>query len=116
VRLKVLIVEDEALVGMLIEDMLVEMGHEVVATAGRLDKALELAAGLAIDLAILDVNLNGERTNAAASLLRERGVPFLFATGYGEAGINGDSRIPVLQKPFELPALRAAITRATGKA
>jgi len=111
--LKVLIVEDESLVAMLVEDVLLDLGHEVVATTGRLDKATQSARELAIDFAIVDLNLNGQRTDAVALILQERGVPFIFATGYGAAGVpEGMSDRPVLQKPFQPYELAAAIAKA----
>lgn len=113
--LKFLIVEDEALVAMLIEELLSDLGHEVVAIGGRLDQALRLARETPVDFAILDVNLNGERTYAVAEVLRERGVPFIFATGYGAGGVDEAWKsVRVLAKPFEAYQLNAAIeaTRA----
>ncbi|MGA7385028.1 MAG: response regulator [Methylocella sp.] len=85
---QVLIVEDEGAVAMLLEDMLADLGHEVVATVGQLDRAAELVAEAAIDVAILDVNLNGGHTYSLATVLKSRGVLFIFATGYGAAGLN----------------------------
>jgi CheY-like chemotaxis protein len=111
--LKVLIVEDESLVAMLIEDVLIDLGHEVVAIAGRLDQAAQYARELPIDLAIVDLNLNGQRTDPVAHILQERGLPFVFATGYGAAGVpDGMGDRPVLQKPFQPYELAAAIAKA----
>lgn len=86
---------------MAIEDMLGLLGHEIVAIARRLGPALELAAQADFDVAMLDVNLDGEMSFPVADLLIERGVPFFFATGYGRHGIEDryDSLL-VLQKPF----------------
>lgn len=99
---QVLIVEDEGMVAMLLEDMLTDLGHEVVATVGEMDRAAELVAEAAIDVAVLDVNLNGEHTYSLATVLKSRGVPFIFATGYGSAGLDEEWRsAPVLQKPFQ---------------
>jgi CheY-like chemotaxis protein len=100
-RLRVLIVEDEMLVAMNIEDMLLDLGHEVAGIASRLGPALALARDGAFDVAMLDVNLAGDRSFPVADLLIERGIPFLFATGYGLDGIEEKYRDrPVLQKPF----------------
>lgn len=108
--LKILIVEDEALVAMLIEDVLSDLGHKVAGVAGRLEVALKLAEEAHIDFAIVDLNLNGARTYAIAEVLRRRGVPFIFATGYGAAGVEaGWEDIRVLPKPFEPHQLSAAI-------
>ena len=112
--LKVLLIEDEAIIAMDLEDMLVGLGHQVVATAGRLDRATRLATDLAIDLAIVDVNLNGVQTYPVAEILSHRGVPFIFSTGYGTAGLNEEWRgKPTLQKPFQGRQLAAAIEHAT---
>ena len=109
-RLRVLIVEDEMLVAMNIEDMLLELGHEVAGIAGRLEPALALARDGAFDVAMLDVNLAGERSFPVADLLIARGIPFLFATGYGLGGIEEKYRDrPVLQKPFRAAELAAAV-------
>jgi CheY-like chemotaxis protein len=99
--LKVLVVEDEMMVSMLIEDMLVDLGCTVVGPASRLDEAMQLAREAAIDCAVLDVNLGGQQIFPVADLLRDRGAPFAFATGYGDAGLREvDKGSPVLQKPF----------------
>ena len=99
--LRVLVVEDEMMVSMLIEDMLADMGCKVVGPASRLEEALDLAKIADIDCAVLDVNLGGQPIFPVADVLRERGAPFAFATGYGDAGLRDvDKGTPVLQKPF----------------
>ena len=99
--LRVLVVEDEMMVSMLIEDMLTDLGCQVVGPASRLDEAMELAASSELDCAVLDVNLGGQPIFPLADVLRERGRPFAFATGYGDAGLREvDRGTPVLQKPF----------------
>lgn len=118
--LRVLVVEDEMMVSMLIEDMLSELGCEVVGPAARLDEAMELARTADLDCAVLDVNLGGQSIFPLADLLRARGAPFAFATGYGDAGLRDvDRGTPVLQKPFRendlarvLGELRAAVGQA----
>lgn len=115
--LRVLVVEDEMMVSMLIEDMLGDLGCLVVGPASRLDDAMELARAGDLDCAVLDVNLGGQPIFPLADLLRERGAPFAFATGYGDAGLRDvDKGTPVLQKPFReadiariLCELRAAV-------
>ena len=117
--LRVLVVEDEMMVSMLIEDMLSELGCQVVGPASRLDEALALAKDADIDCAVLDVNLGGQPIFPVADLLRERGCPFAFATGYGDAGLREvDRGSPVLQKPFRegdlarvLGELQAAVSQ-----
>ena len=99
--LRVLVVEDEMMVSMLIEDMLGDLGCQVVGPASRIEDALELMNSAAIDCAVLDVNLGGQPIFPLADILRERGRPFAFATGYGDAGLReADRGTPVLQKPF----------------
>ena len=99
--LRVLVVEDEMMVSMLIEDMLADLGCVVVGPASRLDEATRLAHEADLDCAVLDVNLGGQPIFPLADLLREKGVPIAFATGYGDAGLREvDRGSPVLQKPF----------------
>jgi CheY-like chemotaxis protein len=115
-KLKILVVEDEALVAMLMEDLLSDFGHEVVAIAGRLEQGLELARTGEFDCAVLDLNLNGERTYPIAEALAARGVPFLFVTGYGAAGVEQDwINRPILQKPFEPHRLADALAQAIAR-
>jgi len=104
---RVLVVEDEVIVGMLLEDMLGELGCEVAAISTHLEQALHLARTLDIDLAILDVNLRGTQSFPVADVLSVRSVPFLFATGYGAQILKPPySGTPTLQKPFQLEDLR----------
>ena len=111
--LRVLVVEDEAAISLLLEDMLVDFGCEVVGPAARLATALDLAQDEALDIAILDVNLAGEPIYPVAAALVERKVPFVFSTGYGNAGIEDAYRErPVLQKPFAQRDLRETLLRA----
>lgn len=105
--LRVLLVEDEILVALLLEDMLTELGHTFVGPVARLDKAVEMAQQEAVDVAILDVNLNGKQTYPVADALVARGIPFVFCTGYGKGSLSapyGDH--PSLQKPFGRHDLR----------
>jgi CheY-like chemotaxis protein len=116
---RVLLVEDEALVAMLVEDMLADEGYQVAATASRLGEAMALAAdpGLAIDIAILDVNLAGEPVFSVAEVLARRGVPFAFATGYGAGGLpEGWRGRPTLQKPFTAADVHAVLERIAAEA
>ena len=99
--LRVLVVEDEMMVSMLIEDMLSDLGCVVIGPAARLDEAIALAESTQIDCAVLDVNLGGQPIFPLADILRAKGAPFAFATGYGDAGLRDvDKGSPVLQKPF----------------
>jgi len=114
---RVLLVEDEALVAMLVEDMLADEGCDVVASAPRLDEALTHAENLAleIDVAILDLNLAGENTFGVAAALARRNIPFAFATGYGAGGLPPEWRgRPTLQKPFTAGDVTAVLNKALG--
>jgi CheY-like chemotaxis protein len=113
--LRILVVEDEMTIALLIEDMLTDLGHQVVGLAMRLPQALNLAEACEIDFALLDVNLDGLMSFPVADILSRRGVPFVFASGYGSAGLEPDWRArPVIRKPFDLNDLKGAIERATG--
>ncbi len=112
-RRKVLILEDEMLVAMLLEDILMDLGHSVAATAGNIRQALEAIEQLPVDLAILDVNLPDGRSDAVAEALMAKKIPFVFATGYGAQGVAEDYRqAPVIQKPYDEDGLRHAIESA----
>ncbi len=101
-----LLVEDEALVALMIEDMLVALGLDVVASAARLAKACELAATGAFDVAVLDVNLAGEFVFPAARILRQRHIPFLFSTGYGQHPLDPEFKDALaIAKPFSADEL-----------
>lgn len=101
---------------MLVEDMLIELGHTVTATAGRLDRAIELARTADVDFAIVDLNIAGERSYPVAEILRARGAPLVFATGYGADGLSESlADVVVLQKPFQLWELREAIAAALNR-
>lgn len=89
------------LVLMAIEDMLADLGCTSVMAAGSIDKALDLIASNVFDIATLDVNLNGKRSDPVADALSDKAVPFAFSTGYGEDGVSARYRgRPVLNKPF----------------
>lgn len=106
----VLLVEDESLVSMLAEEILMEAGCEVI-LAMRLDRALEVARTAELDCALLDVNLgNGTTSFPVAQVLSERGVPFIFVSGYGTHGIDGAfAEAPVVQKPYRPDLLLSAL-------
>ena len=116
---RILVVEDELMIRMLLEDMLGELGYTVAAEAGRLDEALQAAKTADFDIAILDVNLDGEPVSPVADALVARGTPFVFATGYGERGLPEPYRDrPMLKKPFQMDGLKQMLQSAlaAGKA
>jgi CheY-like chemotaxis protein len=107
---RVFVVEDEIMIRMLLEGMLADLGHSVAAEAGDIGQAVELAKQGQFDLAVLDVNLNGDSVTPVVEILAERGVPFIFASGYGQRGLPEAYRsVPMLQKPFQTDALEQAI-------
>jgi CheY-like chemotaxis protein len=98
---------------MLIEEMLNELGYEIAALSTHLDQAVALARTAAFDVALLDINLNGRQSFPVADAVRARGLPFLFATGYGSRIVPELYRdAPILQKPFSLEELKGALQRA----
>ena len=112
-RKRILVVEDELMIRMLLEDMLAELGYTIAAQASRIDEALEAAKTADFDVAILDVNLNGQPILPVADALVARGTPFVFATGYGERGLPEPYRDrPTLKKPFQLDGLKLMLQNA----
>ena len=115
---RVLIVEDESLVAMLLETILEDMGCTPVGPASTIDEGLALATGAEpLDAALLDVNVAGRQVFPIAEALKARGVPFVFSTGYGESGLSDEWRgHPTVQKPFTESAIRDALVKAMGVA
>jgi DNA-binding response OmpR family regulator len=111
---RILIVEDETMIAMMVEDFLEELGWDVVGWAGETERALVMARDADIDAALLDVNLSGQDTFAVADVLIQRCIPFVFATGYGTDGLADRFRgVPTLTKPFRRDELDRALRRAT---
>ena len=109
---RALVVEDEIMVAMYVEDLLTELGFEVAGIATGLEQALPLAREGEFDFAVLDINLAGQLSFPVADVLRERGIPFLFASGYGSRGLNEDYRSAIrIQKPFLSRDLAQAIAK-----
>ncbi len=103
------------MIALMIEDMLLDLGHEIAGLAMRLPQAMRMARGVEADAAILDVNLDGHRSFPVAEILAQRGVPFFFASGYGATGIEPpfQDRLTI-KKPFELSDLTGAIEMIAG--
>ena len=113
----VLLVEDEAIIAMTAEDMLEELGCTTVATASTLGEALAAAETASFDVALLDINLNGEESLPVAARLRVLGLPFVFTTGYGAPGSSRDyDDVPLVGKPYDMNDLAAAIAAALANA
>lgn len=98
------------MIAMLVEDMVLDFGSEVVGPAAKMEQALRLASDPTLDAAILDVNVGGAVIFPVADMLRGRGVPIIFATGYGSAAVPARFRNdPTLLKPFSYEALADAL-------
>ena len=109
--MRVLVVEDEALIAVLVEDMLTDLGATVVGPAGSVAQGLDLAERETIDAAVLDVNLRSETIEPIVDKLNALKVPFLFATGYGETGFSKAAGAPVIEKPYTRETLANALSR-----
>lgn len=111
--LRIMVVEDEAVVSMMIEQMLEDFGCCVVDMASRLRQAMQAAQTTDCDLALLDMNLAGEPVDAVVEILQARGIRFVFATGYGRHDLRPCwSDRPVLAKPFRADQLKTTIINA----
>jgi CheY-like chemotaxis protein len=109
---RLLVVEDEYLIAMLLEDMLVELGCAVSGVAANPAQAFELLQTADIDAAVLDVNLDGADSFGIAAALKERSTPFIFTTGYGASRVAPEfAGAPVVQKPYRIEELAQALER-----
>ena len=105
---KVLVVDDEVLISMMIEDLLLELGHTVVGPVSSVASALPLCKE--VDCALLDLTIRGGSSYPIAEALAERGIPFAFATGHADWQLdNRFKKVPVLEKPFGSNELREVI-------
>ena len=110
---RLLLVEDEALTGMMMSDMLTELGFHVIGPFGRLADAMAAVGREDFQAAVLDVNLDGEMVYPVADAVLARGVPFVFVTGYSAEGIDRRfAKVPVLQKPIERQMLQSVFLDA----
>ena len=106
----ILLVEDEALIRMMLFEMIEGLGHRVIAEAGSVVEARSLAEIEEYDLAILDINLKGVNVRPVAEAIAARGLPVLFLSGYGPAGVpDGFKEMPVLHKPCTPDLLKNTI-------
>jgi DNA-binding NtrC family response regulator len=109
---RVLIVEDEVIVAWALEAMLADIGCMIVGPAARVNQALAMIEMELIDVALLDINLNGEKSYPVADALAARGVPFVFSTGYRQDRMpDGYQQFPLLQKPFSGEELAEALAK-----
>lgn len=108
---RILIVEDEMLVSMVIEEALKDLGCDVVGPVATRAQALALAEAEPLDGALLDVNLGGESVYPVADALSQRGIPFAFVTGYGQGAIaDRYATAPALVKPFQLSTVERVLS------
>jgi len=99
--LRVIVVEDESLLAMMIETVLVSQGMKVVANVGSVGRALDAVRQHDFDVALLDVNVGGTDVYPVAEAILAQGQPLIFVTGYGGEGIRPDlQHLPVITKPF----------------
>ena len=113
---RILVVEDDALIGFVLEDMLTEIGYEVIGPMLSLSEGLAAVAEHAFDLALLDVNLGGEDSSPIAEALQARDIPYILATGYAAADVKGADRCSgVLSKPFDHEALASVLRQAEAR-
>lgn len=113
---KVLIVEDEELIGMLLEEMLVNRDFEVVGRATSLEEAHDILGSAQMDVALLDISLRGEPVFPVAQALLERNIPFVFTTGYGAAGLPPAwSGYPVFCKPYNMQELTETLAQLAAR-
>lgn len=114
---RILLVEDSAMVVFTLEMMISEMGWKLIGPATRLDQAVALAKSESFDAALLDVNLNDQMSWPVAAVLRERGIPFVFTTGYDGGAVIPEefSAAPILSKPFSGEEAAACLQRLLGK-
>lgn len=109
----ILVVEDEPLIAMMLEDFLETLGHQVHASCDNLGDALIQADSEGFDIAILDVNLKGEAVWPVATKLRERGLPFILASGgHVEAPPPEFSTVPMLEKPYTIDRITPVLEQA----
>lgn len=109
---RILVVEDEALVAMLVEDALLDAGATVMGPASSVAEALALLEGAVPCAAVLDLNLAGEPSTPIADVLARRSVPFVVATGYGAEGLpEAHAAVPVLAKPYDPDELTTVLQR-----
>jgi CheY-like chemotaxis protein len=111
---KLLVVEDDAMIGMLLADMLCELGYTVAAEAASIDEALEATRKTDFDLAILDADLKGRSVSPVADALVARDIGLVFITGYGDHGLPAYRDRPTLRKPFQIDALKRVCKSALG--
>lgn len=111
---RVLLIEDEPILLLDLQAMVDDLGGQPVPCPGGVPEALRLARETAVDVAVLDINLGGERSDPVADVLAARGIPFIFASGYADGLPAQHANRPVLQKPYDGERLRRALLACLG--
>jgi CheY-like chemotaxis protein len=107
---RILIVEDEPLIALMLADMLADLGYHVAASVTQVGEALSVLDDITIDIALLDVNIGAQKIDPVADRLAARGTPFIFTTGYGNAGVPANyADRAILQKPFHINDLETIL-------
>jgi DNA-binding response OmpR family regulator len=115
--LRVLVVEDEPLVSLLMEETLKDLGYTVVGPTISVEVSLTILKTEPVDVALIDVALGREFSLPITDALADKGIPFAFVTGYGPEAVGGTRHagVPVLLKPFSFASLSALIVQLAGK-
>jgi len=115
---RILIVEDEPLISLMLEDWLTEMGHEPVGPAVSIDRAIAMSGEGPLDAALLDLNLHGQRCDAVADVLSRNAIPFAFATGSDVGSLPRQfASLPTISKPYDFETVQrvlAALLEGSG--
>ena len=106
---KVLVVEDDVMIRVVLADMLCELGYTVAAEAASIDEALEATQKTDFDFAILEADLKGRSVSPVADALVARDIRFVFITSYGDHGLSAYRNRPTLRKPFQIDTLKRAL-------
>lgn len=109
---RVLLVEDESLIAMMANDFLTDLGVEVIGPATSIDAALDLISAHNIDAAVLDLNIRGELSHRVAYALRERRIPMVCTTGYGQGAADFARGAPIIDKPYSKEKLANSLHSA----
>ena len=107
---RILIVEDDAIIAMVLEEMLLDLGAAVVGPAASVSRGVELASAGDIDVAIVDLNLGGTRSDPVMAALSAAGTPFVIASGYGESATKHPGASAWRMKPYDPSQIARALT------
>jgi CheY-like chemotaxis protein len=115
--LRILVLEDELVIALELEDLLGRLGCQVIETVPTIERALRAAERGHADVAVLDVNLHGERVTPVAEALREKGVPFVLVTGYGRERLPEAvlQQVPCVRKPVSCERIASAICEVVAR-